>query len=103
MNGGLVGTLIGLTMGTAAIGFNVWLLRRHGDPEPLRSVLGLKPQGVERAIHGQGAKLAFPVYAVLVAVYLLAKGDSTTAGVLAGCAGATYGLSCAWVAARIGR
>jgi hypothetical protein len=103
MNGGVLGTLVGLTSATVAIGFNVWLRRRHGDPEPLRSVLGLRPEGVERAIHGLASKVAFPVYAVIVASYLLAQGDSTTAGILAGCAGATYGLSSAWAATRLGQ
>ena len=103
MNGGVLAALVGLSSGAAALALNVWLRRRQNDPSPLRSALGVNPDSVERAIYGQGSKLAFPVYAVIVMLYLLAKGDSTTAGVLAGCAGATYGLSSAWVATRIGR
>ena len=101
MNGGVLGLLLGLIGGGGALGFSIWLARRSGEPEPVRAVLGLRPQSVERAAYGQAAKVSFPVFVVLVTLYLLAKGDPTTAGIVDGFAGATYGLSCAWAATRL--
>jgi len=103
MNGGVIGALSGLGCAAIAIAWNLRMLRRQGEPQPLRAVLGTAPHGVERQIYAHGASVAFPVYALFVMLYLLFAGHATTAGILAGGAGLIYGTTSAWVGRRWAR
>lgn len=107
MTNGVIGILIGVIFACLGLVRGTQIQRRQGSSHPMRDALGLgrarSPHGVEHEVRAQGARLAFPLYALFVVTVTLAMGHEQLAGVYGGAGGAIYGLSAAMAGVRLAR
>jgi hypothetical protein len=102
--GGIVGVAIGVACALVAISSSVRRNKKLGSSQPVAEALGLgtarSSAGIERAVKLQAARIAFPLYTVFAVTFTWISAGSRSAGVLAGVAGALYGISIALSARR---